>query len=266
MSVRRSAHSSVSMVIVHRLRSVATAAALTLIGCQLSSSSGPCPDGGPTPCVADGLRVLFIGNSLTYGNDVPALVRALSEQAEGPTLRTAMVAFPDYSLDDHWSRGSAQDALRTARWDVVVLQQGPSSLPENRALLIAASERFAPLIRAAGARIVLYEVWPTRARRGDAVAAQQSYREAARAVGGSVAPAGTAWTVALATNPALALYDVDGLHASLPGSLLAALTLHARITTRDVAPTGALPELAGDTALPNQLRRAARRALVDVAP
>ncbi|MCU0636530.1 MAG: hypothetical protein MUE41_16800, partial [Gemmatimonadaceae bacterium] len=226
-----------------------------------------CADGYPPPCTVDGLRVLFIGNSLTYGNDVPRLVQQLAEQSRSRAVRPVMVAFPNVSLDDHWAQGAAAAALRRGPWDVVVLQQGPSSLPESRELLVAAARRFAPLIAAAGARAVLYEVWPTIARRADATRARGSYIAAAQAIDGVVAPAGTAWSIALAAPSPPALYDVDGLHASMTGSVLAALTLHARITGRDPRQdVGPLPGLGADTVLARRLRVAAAAAFDSVPP
>jgi hypothetical protein len=242
-------------------------ATLAVISCASSTDPDqtPCADGYPAPCTVDGLRVLFIGNSLTYGNDVPQLVRQLAERSGGRAIRPVMVAFPNVSLEDHWANGTAAALLRRGPWDVVVLQQGPSSLPENRALLIQATRRFAPLIDAAGARAVLYEVWPTIDRRSDATAVRRSYTAAAEAVDGTVAPAGTAWSIAIADNVIPSLYSPDGLHASMTGSVLAALTLYARIANRAVQDdVGALPGLGPDTVLARRLRTIATAAFDSV--
>jgi hypothetical protein len=245
------------------------AAVLVLSSCVASTapSASTCADGYPAPCTVDGLRVLFIGNSLTYGNDVPRLVQQLAEHARSRAVRPVTVAFPNVSLDDHWANGAAVAALRRGPWDVVVLQQGPSSLPESRTLLIEAVRRFAPLIAAAGARAVLYEVWPMSARRADASAARRSYIAAANAIDGVVAPAGTAWSIALASPAPPALYAADGLHASMAGSVLAALTLYARIVERDpLQDVGPLPGLGADTVLARRLRTAAAAAFDSVPP
>jgi len=60
----------------------------------------------------------FIGNSLTYVNDVPALVQAIGK-ANGEKVETRMVAYPDYSLEDHWNGGDARRA-RAGRGRLVV--------------------------------------------------------------------------------------------------------------------------------------------------
>ena len=71
-----------------------------------------------------------------------------------------MVAYPDYSLSDHLILGDAEAAITGEEWDVVVLQQGPSSLEENREDLRTVVKVFEPVIREAGAVPALYSVWP----------------------------------------------------------------------------------------------------------
>ncbi|HET7230453.1 MAG TPA: hypothetical protein VFJ16_10660 [Longimicrobium sp.] len=88
-----------------------------------------CGGAGPTQVEEDGRGVLFIGNSLTYANDLPEMVQALA-LASGVTLRVGMVANPDWSLENHWNGGGARSAIRRG-WDVVVLQQGPLLAPRQ---------------------------------------------------------------------------------------------------------------------------------------
>ena len=189
-----------------------------------------CGGAGPVEVEDGDGGVLFVGNSLTYANDLPEMVRALA-LASGETLRVGMVANPDWSLEDHWNGGGARSAIRRG-WDVVVLQQGPSSLPESRALLIDYTRRFAGEIRAAGATPALYAVWPSLSRSGDFDRASESYRLAAADVGGTLLPAGEAWRAAWRVDPALALYSPDGLHPSVAGTYVAALVIYARLRNR----------------------------------
>jgi cyanophycinase-like exopeptidase len=95
----------------------------------------------PGIAAAAPLRLLFIGNSLTYVNDVPALVQAIGK-ANGEKIETRMVAYPDYSLEDHWNGGDARRALAEGGWSFVVMQQGPSSQPDSRVLLVEYAKRF----------------------------------------------------------------------------------------------------------------------------
>lgn len=194
----------------------------------------------PAIASADPLRVLFIGNSLTAWNDLPAMFQALAVAGgnERPVVRT--IARGGYSLEDHWNEGAAQKAIAAERWDVVVLQQGPSALPESRRLLVAYARRFAAAARAAGARPALYMVWPSTSRASDFAGVSASYAEAARAVKGALLPVGDAWRTILREHRDIALYSDDGLHPTRAGSYVAALIIY-----RELYPPGSqeLPAL-----------------------
>src|SRR5438309_4049155 len=79
--------------------------------------------GTPPVPVGPGEGILFIGNSLTYQNDLPGMVEGLAEAA-GQKLPSAQVAFGGYSLADHLQQGDALRAIARGGWRVVVLQQG----------------------------------------------------------------------------------------------------------------------------------------------
>jgi len=178
---------------------------------------------------ADGLRVLFIGNSLTYTNNLPSIIEAMAEATNQKRFVYKAVAFPNYSLEDHWNQGDARKALADNKWDVVVMQQGPSASMEGRRLLIEYSRRFAELIRRAGARPALYMVWPATSRSGDFDDVSYTYRRAAQEVKGMIFPAGEAWRAAWRRDKKLALYSPDGLHPTVAGSYLAALVIYEQL-------------------------------------
>ena len=161
-------------------------------------------------------------------NDLPAMVCRLARAASRNAVCES-VAKPDYSLEDHWNERDARRAIARG-WDFVVLQQGPSALPESRVLLVDYTKRFDAEIRKAGARTALYMVWPSRSRRGDFEGVSQSYRAAAKAVGGLLLPAGDAWRSAWAIDEGLALYSPDGLHPSNAGTYFAAVVTYQLIS------------------------------------
>lgn len=177
---------------------------------------------------AAGKTVLFIGNSLTYYNDLPVMVQGIADAARGDSLIIAMVAGPDMALVDHWNQGDAPKAINSGHWDYVVLQQGPSSTAINRDSLRTLTKMFAPLITNAGGKAVLFSAWPTYDRRADFTRAAESYRLAAEDVGGLYAPVASAWVEAWNRDASLNLY-IDGLHANTMGSYLAALVIYSRI-------------------------------------
>jgi len=177
--------------------------------------------GAPAPAT----RVLFIGNSLTSVNNVPSLVAQLASAAGHPFEYRA-VTMDGSSLEDHWNRGDAARAIAGGGWTFVVLQQGPSALPESQVLLREYVRRFDREIRRAGARTALYMVWPSSDRRGDFARVHASYAGAAREVGAILLPAGDAWREAWRRDARLGLYGADGFHPTLAGSFLAALVMY----------------------------------------
>jgi len=184
------------------------------------------------PAAAEPLRVLFIGNSLTASNDLPEIFATLAEGGGHARPITGALAAGGFSLEDHWNRGEAQKSIATRRWDIVVLQQGPSALLESRRLLVSYAQRFAKVIRAAGAAPALYMVWPSAERQFDLQGVSDSYRAAARAVDGTLMPAGDAWRRVLRDHKGVALYSEDGLHPTFAGSYLAALVIYERLFER----------------------------------
>lgn len=207
-------------------------------------------------------RVLFVGNSLTYTNDLPAMVTAVAKLAGNSSIGTAVVAYPNYALEDHWAEGTARTFLGRHPWEWVVMQQGPSSLPESQVHLATWATQFAPAIRAAGAEPVLYMVWPASTRPGDFPGVLASYRNAAAGIGGVFAPAGDAWLAAWEVNSQFGLYGPDGFHPSVAGTYLAALVILERIAGIDplqVPPT--IPGSSTSEATVRILQQAARTAL-----
>lgn len=214
------------------------------------------------PPPAGGTHVLFIGNSLTYVNDLP---RTLSELAAsvGDTIRTSVVAYPDYALIDHWHTGSARTVLASARWDVVVMQQGPTSTTGlDRDTLLLAARAFADVIQRAGATPALYEVWPSTARLAFWDNTRDSYRLAAQAAGGLFMPAGEAWRIAWQQDASLAFHSSDGLHPTPLGTYVAALVIYERITGHDARQ---LPKVAVVEGLPLSVQPSVVSALQEAA-
>jgi hypothetical protein len=206
-----------------------------------------CGSTGPAPVEDPDLRILFIGNSLTYVNDLPSLVRDLGRSEPSRQLTVSSVAYPNFSLVDHWDRGDAQRAIASGPWDFVVLQQGPSALPESRELLVEYAGKFAEEIRRVGAQPAIYMVWPPLDREAEWDDVTASYVAAAEAVHGTLLPGGEAIRSAYRADRSIVLFEGDDFHPALAGSYAVALTIYARLT--GVSPLG-LTARAGAVGLP----------------
>jgi hypothetical protein len=220
------------MLFPRHIRSAALSFAL-LVSCGGGDSE-------PPPFSGEQLRVLFIGNSLTHDNDLPGLTAQVAASSDAPPMVVGRVIRGGFSLGDHWEEGAAQGMIVQDNWDIVVLQQGPSALPESQADLLASTQKFANLARDHGARVALLMVWPESNRPAARDSVRMSYTNAAAAVNGILVPAGEAWRSAWRRDPDLALYSSDGFHPAPMGSYLAALTLFEQLYGRSpIGVTGA---------------------------
>jgi hypothetical protein len=206
-----------------RLRAIAVILA-AIVACA-SGTTAP-PTDHPSK------RILFIGNSLTYFNDLPGMVKALARAADGEELTVESIALPGVGLEDHWHQGAVLDRLADTTWDLVILQQGPSGTPESRTLLIQYAKLFAGPIRAAGARPAVYMVWPeiSRPMAFDSVA--DNYTAAAETIDAMLFPGIRAWQAVWAVDPTIALYSSDGLHPTPLGTYTVAVMMVHQITGR----------------------------------
>ena len=195
----------------------------------LSACLGGSPAGPQS--LGEGTRVLFIGNSLTYVNDVPGILQALADSAGGDKLAVASRALPNYALIDHWTEGVAQNTIAQGGWAWVVMQQGWTPAGIYRDTLRLATRNFGVGIAKIGAKPALYQTWPPVDRPNDFAGSIESYELAAADVSGVVFPVARAWLAVWKLDPSIQLYS-DGLHASLAGSYLAALVMYARIFDR----------------------------------
>ena len=207
------------------------------------------------------LRILFIGNSYTYYNDLPHLVADFARTAryERP-VQVEMVTRPGVTLRDHWNAGDALAAIRRGPWDFVVLQEqsmlgvllveGAPAVNDPE-LFQTYARRFIREIDAVGATPVLYLTWARKATPTMQARLTSAYAALARETRARLAPVGVAWERTRTAQPALELFDPDGSHPSPTGSYLAAATIWATI---DGTPALGLPPIASSRPLLDSLR------------
>ena len=194
---------------------------------------------GPRPAI----RVLFIGNSYTYGNNMPLVLEKLARSvAGGPLIETAMVARGGASLQSHIDSGKAYEALRRAKWDFVVLQE-QSTLGRGRVVngipqianpkwFHQAARRLDAEIRKSGAKTLFFLTW-AREQAPDAQARlNEAYGKIARELNSGLVAAGIAWQRVRKEMPHIRLYRPDRAHPNGPGTYLAACAFYAAITGR----------------------------------
>ena len=190
-------------------------------------------------------RVLFVGNSYTYENDLPAVFRHLA-RAGGHAVVTGMEANGGETLEGHVTSTETPAAI-TAGWQLVVLQEQseiPAVASVRQQVMYPAVRTLVAQVRAAGGSPVLLETWAHLDGWSDYrldYAAMQAgisagYREIGVELRIPVAPAGDAWEREKAQDSSVELWQADGSHPTVAGTYLAACVLFAEVF--DASPVG----------------------------
>jgi hypothetical protein len=192
---------------------------------------------------ASATRVLFIGNSYTYFNNLPEIFAKLAEAGHAGNVETRMVAPGGWRLKDHWEKGAARELLANEKWDFVVLQD-QSALGTNYWLegkdhvwddtvFRPYAEKWAAEVRAHGARPVFFLTWAGKDTPEDQATLNYAYARAAKDTGSLLSPVGMAWDDVRREQPSLVLfYEGHGSHPSPAGSYLAGCVFYSAIFHR----------------------------------
>lgn len=167
-------------------------------------------------------KVLFIGNSLTYYNDLPFLVKEFAKENE-VIIETHSAAIGNYALIDHWNDGLIQNLIENGGFDFVVVQQGPSSQDYGRDLLFEAGDLISDLCRTNNTQLAFYMVWPARQYYHTFQGVIDNYRAASERNNDLLCPVGEVWKRHFDETEDFSYYDPsDDFHPSLKGSMVAA--------------------------------------------
>jgi hypothetical protein len=180
---------------------------------------------------ADFLKVLFVGNSLTYYNEMPVIAATLSEHESRP-MRIALAVRAGASLKQLWLETDARAKISKTRWDYVVIQggagaAGPLKQVDEFDTYLAL---FATEARRNGAEPLFYQVWSLKQPAEHEAASMAS----AKSVRARVVPAGSAW-YDLIGSARFDRLDSDGVHPNALGSYLIACTIYSTIYNKSAA-------------------------------
>lgn len=193
----------------------------------------------------DSIGVLYIGNSYTYVNDLPATVSALATSlGKKTTFQTK--ANGGYTFQNHANDAATYTALHAKKWDVVVLQgqsQEPSfpySQVNTTTLLGAKQLADSAYENNACGNVMYFMTWgrETGDPQWDSINTfdkmnARLYNAYMRIADSSrsamVSPVGAVWKYVRDNFPTIALYSGDGSHPSAAGTYLAACTFYTSL-------------------------------------
>lgn len=181
-------------------------------------------------------KILFIGNSFTFANELDVKVREMAASA-GIAVESARVAKGGYHLYQYANPQSedgiwARRELESQKWDYVVLQDHSLGPILEKDQFLAASATLCSLIRQVGAQPVFYQTWAYRPGSEKLRSTgmdyetmhtmlQQAYAQAATANEALCVPVGEAFRIQLKRGGADPLWSVDDYHPCLAGTYLA---------------------------------------------
>lgn len=192
----------------------------------LNVSAGSCRKAEKTsppeiPVSDSAKSILFVGNSLTYTNDLPAILTRIGRDS-GITIKTVTLAYPNYALEDHWNDGEMQKLIASGKYDFVVVQQGPSSQADGRAMLMDYGARIKALCKQHNAKLAFYMVWPAMTNFHTFDGVIKNYSDAAAATNSLLCPVGQVWKNYFLATGDYSYYGPDEFHPSQKGSESAA--------------------------------------------
>jgi hypothetical protein len=185
----------------------------------------------PPPPPPGQTTILMLGNSLTDTWDVAGMVADFA--ADGGAVRPRVVAMTraNWSLEDHAASTLSTAAIASGDFDVVVLQQGPTTLPDSRVNLATWAAVLRDLIVPTGARAGLFVAWPPL---GGAIDdGITNHTAVATQLGMALYPVAQAFREARRLDATLPLYGTDGFHQTATGSALAGMVIAATIFGQD---------------------------------
>lgn len=187
------------------------------------------------------MKILFIGNSYTYYNDMPNMLERLAN-VNGKDVQVISVTFGGAKLcefaDGKNEYGKQLEELaKIHKFDVCIMQeQSILTIGAYKLFLMGVKklvEKLAPVVD----NFILYQTWGRKdgdvmmaehgwTNQGMTEALREAYEKAAETVGAEVAPVGSHFYEIYTNHKEIDLYNEDLTHPSYKGSCLAMLTFY----------------------------------------
>jgi len=198
-------------------------------------------------------KVLFLGNSYTYVNDLPTLIKNLATNS-GNILEKDQNTLGGYTLEAHSTNTTSLSKISSNNWDFVIIQgqsQRPSFPPsqvETDVFPFAKILNDSVVANNTCSETLFFMTWgrqngdqsncsfyaPLCTYEGMQQRLRESYLQMALDNNASVAPVSMAWKKARElTGDTINLYNSDESHPSIYGSYLTACVFYASIFNKN---------------------------------
>ena len=199
---------------------------------------------------ADPTNLLFVGNSFTYVNNMPGVVKALAVANE-KVINIEQITKGGYSIAQHAKDPKTLNAIASKKWDIIVFQ-GQSLEPiVGKPNMIKSGKELADKCKEA--KLMLYLTWAYQTEERFLKKAKRTslknlkneelkslyanmqklltegYTALAKEIHAEVVPVGLAWEVSRKRYPDLNLFGKDEYHPSKQGTYLSAIVFYKAI-------------------------------------
>jgi hypothetical protein len=199
---------------------------------------------------SDSLKILFIGNSYTHMNNMPKIFERLCKEKEKPVY-VQMNTMAGASFKVHFSRNDMFEAIKSKKWDYIVLQGYSRELSlsydkidqetvPHLSKIIDSVKIYNPC-----ANMLFYMTWGykngyTETKENDTYEKMTNnisngYRYIASCYDFPIVPVGIVWYRLRLKYPEINLYDADEAHPNKNGSYLSACTFYCSIFKESVS-------------------------------
>jgi hypothetical protein len=180
---------------------------------------------------AKSIRVLFVGNSLTFYNNLPQSVAAMAA-TRGVSISARQSTVSGSSLEEHWKseKGTiTRKLLDEQSWDYVIFNNHSSSAIDSRESFMEYGKKFIELVRSKHAKPVLMMTWAYKSNPLMQKQITAAYEELASKTGTDCIPAGLVFQKVREARPDMELFS-DDKHPSPLGTYLVGLTFFKYFT------------------------------------
>lgn len=196
------------------------------------------------PVSKEKTKILFIGNSYTYRNDMPTIFKEIAI-SKGKKVFVEACTLGKATLYIHSNRFAVRNAINSQDWDYVIVQGSSRDFINDDSLIkrktLPALEKLIQAVQKnnPNTKMLFYMTWGykngykpqeevnTFEKMADKI--RDQYLELYKAYNIGVVPVGMAWKDSRRKRSEVKLYVKDGAHPSLKGSYLAACCFYAAI-------------------------------------
>jgi len=183
----------------------------------------------------DSLKILFIGNSYTYVNNLPDVFYVLLPDSIKQNAIIEMYTKPGTTLHQHWEKGEALNKIKSNNWDYVVLQEQSTlgfeainTVPSIREpdFFYKYAGLFIQEIERINAKPLLFLTWGRKNYADQQRDLNKAYINLSERLNVKLIPVGIVWQEVKTNHTNIELYLDDGSHPSPEGTYLVALVFY----------------------------------------